>query len=89
MRILWKLDMPADCEGRTSHTVGYFTDERVAVLVGKKSYGNKSMGPCDGFVRPIEVFDSLVDFEDNRIDAVRKRALAKLTVTERKALGFE
>jgi len=68
--------------------VGFFTSEGVAVTVGSKGYGNMSMGPNAGTVSPVEVFDSVEDFENNRAEAVRKRALAKLTAAERKALGW-
>jgi hypothetical protein len=104
MKMVYQLHQPADCEGRTSHIVGQFTSEALAEAVGKTGFGNHSMGPSDGRVTALIVFDSLHEFlaanrdapDIERVieiapdpDAVRRgRALAKLSDEERELLGL-
>jgi hypothetical protein len=45
------------------------------------------MGMGDGSVLELKVYESFHDWEHNRPEAVRSRALAKLTKEERQALG--
>jgi hypothetical protein len=63
--------------------VGNFASEAVAQEVkGEDIY-------CSVWRRTLTIFDSAEDFENNTREKIRERALSKLTVEERNALGFE
>lgn len=103
MVTIFELIMPGDCEGKSRRTVAYFTDANLADNIGKTGFGNMSMGPSNGEIRPIEVFETAEDFYRKhpqadpteypmRLDVkkiLRERALAKLTPEERAALDLE
>jgi len=102
---VYQLTMSGDCEGRSTHTIGYFREQEHARKVGKTGFGSQSMGPDEGQVNAISVYESVEDFVDamhragyngvdclkplvaNPEDLLRRSALAKLTLEERKALG--
>lgn len=70
---------------RDTKLIGCFTSESVAdsVVLGKntmyRSYHKKTL----------TLFDSVEDFENNSRDKIRERALAKLTIEEKIALGIK
>lgn len=83
-------------EGR-GHTIihGYAVDESTArAIVYDKRFakfcimGLQTPGDYKYMVKPatIKIFDSTDDFFDNTDDAIRKRALAKLSPEERRVL---
>lgn len=39
--------------------------------------------------REFEIFDSIEEYKESRSEETRQRALAKLTLVERRALGFK
>jgi hypothetical protein len=82
------LNMPNDCEGRSSHDVGYFTSAKLAQEVGSLGFGNQSMGPNSGLIREVTLFASMAEFQNHNADALRAKALAKLTPDEKKLLGL-
>lgn len=68
---------------RDSTLVGHFSDPVVANAVkGNDMYRSV-------YKQTLTIFDSVEDFENNTRDKLRERALAKLTVEERNALGFK
>lgn len=101
MKTVFRLKQPADCEGRSSHVVGMFSEQRDALKVGKSGFGNSSMGPNDGTVTRVEVFESILEFAEKNptydgtgLSAMeqqarlRKSGLGKLSAEERAALGL-
>mgnify|MGYP003394358863 CR=1 FL=1 len=87
-QIVYELSMPGDCEGRSTHVVGLFRSEVAAKAIGKSGEGNRGMGPCDGYIKEVLVYDSVNDFQVSVDNLVRARALAKLTDEEKRALGL-
>ena len=76
----WQVSTEYD---RSSTLVGNFTSETVALEVkGKDMYRSV-------YKQTLTIFDSVEDFENNTREKIRERALAKLTVEERNALGFK
>jgi len=76
----WQVSTEYD---RSSTLVGNFTSETVALEVkGKDMYRSV-------YKQTLTIFDSVEDFENNTREKIRDRALAKLTVEERNALGFK
>ncbi len=67
----------------TSHIVANFRDGYYASsFCGKNSYYRARK--CE-----LVIFDNVEDFENNDLENVRKRALAKLTGAEIRALGLK
>lgn len=60
--------------------VGNFSDEQVANHFADSAYRAV-------YKRTFTIFDTIEDFENNTREKLRERALAKLTVEERVALG--
>jgi hypothetical protein len=77
----WKVEESYD---RDSKEIGNFSSEAVAEEVASKD--NKMYRGV--YKRTITIFDSIEDFENNSHDKIRARALAKLTVEEKNALGI-
>lgn len=76
----WQVNTVYDC---SSTLVGNFASEEVANQVkGENMYR-------DVYHQTITIFDSAEDFENNTREKLRERALAKLTLEERQALGFK
>jgi hypothetical protein len=71
-------------DGRGGAILGYFKTYRDAHLATK----GRGFYEEYGLVREIEVWEDFRDYEDNKPEVVRKRALAKLTAEERKVLGI-
>lgn len=101
MRIVYKLDQPGDCEGRSVRTVGIFTRHQDAVVVAKSGFGNHSWGPSAGYITNLEIFDSVQEFAERNPEydgtglspgeksaRLRAQALAKLSPEEREALNI-
>jgi hypothetical protein len=94
---VYELTVPADCEGRSSHTVGFFMDPGIAERVGQSGYKNAGMASRPEY-RTTEayVYESLDEFVRNHPDAINKidglrsritkAALDKLTEAEKVAL---
>lgn len=102
MKTLYRLEQPGDCEGRTSNWVGIFFNREDAAIVGKTGYKNQGMGPSEGTITPMTVYESIAEFADAEpkyngaglapyqiADRLRKSGLAKLTPEERTALGLK
>lgn len=66
--------------GSHQNSVGLFTSSKDAESVAGKS-GRTSR-------KVLVVFESVLDYQENTITELRKRALAKLTLAERAALGI-
>lgn len=77
----WQVEENYD---RDSREIGNFSSEAVAEEVA--SGDNKIYRGV--FKKTLTIFDSVEDFEDNSPDKIRARALAKLTVEEKNALGI-
>lgn len=69
---------------RDSTHIGNFSSELVANQVVAKSKGYRS-----SYRKVFTVFDTVEDFENNTRDKIRARALAKLTLEEKIALGIK
>lgn len=69
---------------RDSKLIGNFSSELVANQVVAKSKGYRS-----SYRKVFTVFDTVEDFENNTSDKIRTRALAKLTLEEKIALGIK
>ena len=68
--------------------VAYFTEFDDALQCKNKIPG--IMGTRSGIeIEEIIVFDNFNDWNHGRLDKIKKRALEKLTVEERKVLGFD
>lgn len=70
-----------ECYDRDSKHIGNFSDEQVARHFAEGIYRGYGL-------RHITIFDTIEDFENNTREKIRERALAKLTVEERQALGI-
>ena len=70
---------------RDSKTIGCFTDPAVADEVA----GGKNKMYRSAHKRTLTLFDTVEDFNNNTTAKLRERALAKLTVEERLALGVK
>jgi hypothetical protein len=69
---------------RDSKNIGNFSDEQVARhFASGKNHMYRSVHK-----RIFTIFDTIEDFENNTREKIRERALAKLTVEERQALGI-
>ena len=68
---------------RTSTHIGNFLNEEDAVAFAKNSV-YKSV-----IKRTMFIFESVEDFQENTREKIRARALAKLTIEEKKALGVD
>jgi len=77
----WEVD---SCFDRDVTHIGNFSGEATAKFIVEQSKGYRSMTK-----RSLTIFDSVEDFENNTREKIRERALAKLTVEERNALGFK
>ena len=78
----WEVSSEYD---RTSTHIGNFLDEEDAQTVaGGKNSVYKSVAK-----RTMFLFESIEDFEENTREKIRARALAKLTIEEKKALGVD
>ena len=72
-----------ECYDRVVNHIANFANEDNALeLVGKNLYRGASK-------KTLTIFDSVGDYENNTREKLRERALAKLTVEERNALGFK
>ena len=70
---------------RDTKLIGCFTSESVAdAVVLEKNTMYRSFRK-----KTLTLFDSIEDFESNTREKIRERALAKLTVEERIALGVK
>ena len=69
---------------RDSKLIGCFLDKTVAEAVA----GGKNKMYRSFYKRTLTLFDSIEDFEGNTREKIRERALAKLTVEEKIALGI-
>lgn len=67
---------------RDSKLIGNFSNEEAAKKVGDSVYRSVHK-------KTFTIFDTVEDFENNTREKIRERALAKLTVEERNALGFK
>lgn len=67
-------------DGRRTTPIAAFTKEIDAKEYGKSPWGH---------VGTMELYESVKDYENNNLKAVRERALAKLSPEEKKALGVE
>lgn len=65
---------------RGRKNIGNFSDEQVANHFADSVYRA-------AYKRTFTIFDTIEDFENNTREKLRERALAKLTVEERIALG--
>ena len=65
-----------------THVANFANEDNAQELVGKSMYRSVSK-------KTLTIFDSVGDFENNTREKIRARALAKLTVEERNALGFK
>jgi hypothetical protein len=73
-------------DGRDCTLIGTFMSEEVAK---RAAAGRGTMGRGDGDVRPGPVvYESWKEYKNQNPEAVRERALAKLTKEEREALGL-
>lgn len=101
MKYAFRLEQPSDWEGRSSHVIGVFAEQKDAMTVGKSGFGNRSMGPSAGTVSRVEVFESVQEFAENnpkydgtglspgeKAARLRAQGLAKLSAEEREALGI-
>lgn len=79
--IYWQVEEEYDLDSRE---IGNFSTEAAAEEMREKD--NKMYRGV--FKRTLTIFDSVEDFEDNSPDKIRARALAKLTVEEKNALGI-
>jgi hypothetical protein len=76
----WQVD---SCYDRDITFIGNFTTEADAKKVASKdSYRSFTK-------RTFTIFDSIEDFENNTREKIRARALAKLSVEEKIALGVK
>ena len=85
MRILY-IACHEGTDGRDGGVIAYFLDKTAAQNAIK---GAGPSGGGDGHIREEFVYDSLLDYNDNKPEAVRKRALAKLSPEEIKVLGIK
>jgi len=70
---------------RTTTLIGCFTSELVAdEVAGSKNNAYRSV-----YKKTLTLFDTVEDFENNTREKIRERALAKLTVEEKIALGVK
>jgi hypothetical protein len=77
----WRVEENYD---RDSREIGNFSSEAVAEEVA----GTDNKMYRGVFKHTLTIFDSVDDFENNTREKIRERALAKLTVEEKIALGF-
>lgn len=68
-------------DGRSNKEVYFSNEEAASDWLKANTYDHK-------FKREYVVYDSPTDYVENSPESVKKRALAKLTPEERKALGF-
>lgn len=74
-------------DGTDGRVVGYFFSNEDAIRAVK---GLGVMGHGDGAVAMIgQLYDDFADYQQNNPEAARKRALAKLTIEERRLLGLQ
>jgi hypothetical protein len=78
----WQVEEGYD---RTTTLIGCFTSESIADEVA----GGKNNAYRSVYKKTLTLFDTVEDFENNTREKIRERALAKLTVEERIALGFK
>jgi len=88
---IYELRMPADCEGRSTHVVGRFLKKIHAEKVGLGQVGNASMGPDNGRVTALTVYEDLTEFVGDRLGNASEHEKVKLlglldAPTRRKAL---
>lgn len=82
-------------EGRgRDEPFAFFKDEASAVLASKDKatvgkYGVMGVGPLNVSTITIDLFESFKEYRDsNDTQIIRERALAKLSIEERQALGL-
>lgn len=74
-----------ECYDRDSKLIGNFSDEQVANhFASGKNHMYRSVHK-----RIFTIFDTIEDFENNTREKIRERALSKLTVEEKIALGLK
>jgi hypothetical protein len=71
----------SECFDRDSKHIANFSNEADAKVCAAGVYRGYGL-------RHITIFDTIEDFENNTREKIRERALAKLTVEERRALGI-
>ena len=83
----WEVRVINDCEGRTTKSLGFFTNEAAA----KKAAKGADMYGRDGHVRENRymIYDTLEEFKNGKKEELRLEALKKLTKEEIEALGLE
>ncbi len=88
MKIIYAAERNADStEGRGPMVpIAYFDNESDAK---KAAVGHGVMGYGDGEVKAIKVYASIEDWQNGEQEDLRKKALAKLSPAEIKALGLE
>jgi hypothetical protein len=75
----------SDGDGRSDHHVAFVSTKALAdELIGKQS-GWRSSQP---YKKIITVYDNMEEIEANSKTALKKAALAKLTMAEKQALGL-
>lgn len=85
---IYKVIQPADCEGKTSHTIGYFTTRELAEKVFLSNLGNFSMGHSDHSamkfnIQEIFLYDNIHSFAGS-FDAIPTCLLPFIPENERK-----
>jgi hypothetical protein len=75
----------SDGDGRGDHHVCYCATRTLATVIAAK---NKGWRQVTDYRKAITIFESEEEFEANTTKALRKSALAKLTILERMALGL-
>jgi hypothetical protein len=73
-------------DGRDAKVIAYFTHKEDAEIIAR---GKGCMGVGNGETTPpLVVYTSLTDYCDSNPDALKAKALAKLTEEEKKILGL-
>lgn len=76
-------------EGRGSDVIiGYFKDKRDAINAAKGKGVMGSDAKVEDRTIDIKIFSSYNEFIDSLNDNIKQRALSKLTVEEKRVLGF-
>jgi hypothetical protein len=85
MKLIYEARINTSCDGRgPGKVLGYFINKysALAAVEGKSAY-NKN-----GTIETVHLYEDMDDFNENCRDAVRRRAIAKLTPEEIDALGL-
>lgn len=80
---------PGDGPLYTGGTIGYFSKEEDAkeVAKGRGAWGGDAI--VEHVKMKVKIFDSMKEFEDDKVKSKRKKALAKLSEEDRKLLGLD